>query len=204
MSNQMNIDEFLRSIQKEMPLSDEELDVLLSAEPEHTLPEGVSEKLLEDLARAQRDRLRMNERLAAPETCNSLGEYVTLRRQRDDLDIQEMASRAGIPASSLEQIVRNDAPISQIPISQMESLIRWLGVELEASLELIRKSFALLRPGPSYDAASARFDSRRRDATERERSVAGAIEELLIKSGRHQHDPEIDTYVESLRASIKE
>ncbi len=199
----INIDEFLRSINSELPVDEDYLDFFMSREPKEKMPEHHVEKLSSDLRESQEKRHRLNQRMSFPEKLVSLGEYLQLLKEKLDLERKgkALASFLGVESDLIPKLETNTVSIVSIPLRELYSMGRSIGLNTGTYLELLRKSHRLHNIGPRYKGA-ARYDSR--EGTKgKEQSMKIAYEELLLKGKAEERDNDLESHLHALREMLE-
>lgn len=186
-------------------IPDKVLDILYRNEPNTEMPRDVSQKMMEKLRTFAKNNLAMKKNLSNPLSLNHLGEYISIFMQIFQFNENQISKSADVSTDIINGLKKNNLSIISIDVEKMASILKCLRLKWEIAKYLIYKSYKLQILKPKLPKTLARYDSRKKDVADKDKSMLSAVQELLLKSELpKEKEIEIQDYLKNLNKAYEE
>ncbi|MBD3253512.1 MAG: hypothetical protein GF383_00385 [Candidatus Lokiarchaeota archaeon] len=148
----------------------------------HTLSDTETENIIKKLQEHQKEVKTRRQKLKNINLIRSLGEYVQLWQEENEVIDQEMAQKLGVNFDELNIIKRNLQSFISIDIERMIKALKFFKFKFGEARALIEKTYFLSNIQLSSKNALSRYDIKK--PSNHGKSMRSAVEELLSKANQ--------------------
>lgn len=165
------------------------MTVLLNKDNElRILSDPESENMIKKLQEKQKYILERRKKLQNFNLIKSIGEYIQLWQEENEVNDQEITEKIGIDFKEFNAIQKNLLSPINIDTKIMSRVLQFFRLKFEEAKALIEKTYFLFNIQLSSKIALSRYDLKK--SSNHGKSMKSAIEELLTKA--NQKEPFMD------------
>ena len=178
-------------------------DIKLNPEEEQFL-KTTEEQRYDNLKRAFKKTQLLKECMDNPQKAQNFHQFFLYFLEWYDTSLEEMSRILKIKSKELMFFYNVKNKVTDFPVDDLTKLIKFLKINLNDTIELLRNSYTLSQMKPDYGAALSRYHSS--ESTDKGTSMKKALNELLLKSKQADNiqSKEFELYIDDFKRKFHE